>query len=343
MKRNFLKLSPLAYAITSVALLGGCTSTDVLPPDNNENKGHLISLSMSAPDAYVFTRADQAGHEGHQLRYVAKLFKKDFNGSEQFVARKEILAINGSATINFQGEEGDYTVKIFADYVNEGVSANEEGKYPDKYYNTSVKDATTGKDGEVISLRKEHSDKGDAINNDNYDCFAINHEFKKGTSIYEKSLTLKRAVSKIRIINREGIPSGVNDITIKKLSFLDEYNFSTGVGGAVVRVNNLSLDKTPVNLETNNELFYFYTFGGTPDNNDAYFKPDVIEFEINGKEGYEYKPVTIPGGTLNLIPNYIYNVAGSFLTPTTAPSNEIILTVTSNQDWANSGKDIPTN
>lgn len=331
MKTTQLTMPVIMLAFFSMLATVGCTSTDVMDPSDNTEKGTTITLNVASPDAYVFSPTRAESHVGHQLRYVAKLFKNDKYSGEQFIERKEILASDVTNMIIFQQPAADYIVRIFADYVDSEATANDNGEYPDKYYDTSSKD---GK----IKMKAIQNETGNTvypskinINNDDYDCFAIEHTFTKTALIYEQSLTLKRAVSKVRIINNGGNPAGVEKINITNFSYLNEYDFTSRKSATHIDVSQANLKQSPIEFTptnlSQNELFYFYTFG--------YYAAEIntISFDIIGKDNYEYAPVKIDGGVLKPVANYILNVKGNFLTPTTSPSNAINLTVSTDDNW----------
>lgn len=343
MKTTQLTMQVIMLAFLSMFATVGCTSTDVVDPSDNTEKGTTITLNVASPDAYVFSPTRAESHAGHQLRYVAKLFKINESDNAIFVERKEILSKNSTSMIIFQQDKGEYIVRIFADYVDSEAPANDNGEYPDKYYDTSSKDGTIkmlaiqNENGSIVYKSKSN------INNDNYDCFAIEHEFTKGALIYEHSLTLKRAVSKVRIISNGGNITGVDSIKITNFSYLNKYDFAVGLSDDHIDITQANIKKYPIKFTptdlSKNELFYFYTFGYRTTG------PNVISFDIIGKDSYEYAPVKIDGGVLKPVPNYILNVKGNFLTPTTSPSNIINLTVSTDDNWDTPDKefDIKTN
>lgn len=327
----------LLCALLPALLAMGCTSTDVVSPSDPEKKSDVITLSVSAPEAYAFP-STRAAHEGHQLRYVAKLYKADGNypiNSGNFLARKELLASSG--TISFVATEGarKYAVAIFADYVPDNVTADANGCYKDKFYDTQDQ-------GDVVNMLCLKSKEGNitypenSINNDNFDCFVGQITIDKGESAVEKSITLKRAVSKI-IFRDNGAsgsrPDGVESITLSEFSFMSEYKYSVGYSSVCTKVTNPNVGNlTP---KDNGELFYFYTFAsgqsdGTPG-------LDVIKFSITPiNDEFEYNEVATGGSLIRPKANFIYKVEGQFFLPTKStplPGDMINIRVSADDNW----------
>ena len=198
-------------------LLSGCIVSETVEPSEPQIEDNTIILNVSTPEAAI--EKTRAIDPGLQLRYVAKLFKGDADGGE-FVDRKEILA---DGTIIFNAPIGEYTVDIFADYIDAGATPNSNGQYPDRFYDTSTKN-------EFITMQSFRSRDGkktfkyNCINNDNYQCYATRLKIKKEETAYENSLTLKRAVAKVRVVSKDGDINGIDKIRLTAFSFMDESN-----------------------------------------------------------------------------------------------------------------------
>lgn len=338
MKTTNIATLNIMFAFLAMFAMASCTSTDILEPSDNSGKGTTITLNVASPDAYVFspTRADGTDpHEGHQLRYVAKLFNVNAPASREFVAKKEILAKDGN-TVVFNAPEGEYTVAVFADYIDENATVT-EGHYPDKYYDTASKD-------DFIEAFKTPKASGDAtparmnINNDNYDCFATISTFNKGAKPYEENLTLTRAVCKINIVNNGGNVNGVNNIKITDFSFISQYSFEKGASVKRIEYTGTELGENASTEISGNILFYFYSFANY--NPGGGLKP--ISFDVNAKENYEYPSRTLPVNDLDFKKNIIYNIQGNYLSPDAYPSDEITLHVSTDDNWE-STKDVSLN
>lgn len=344
MKKRLSAHTLASFAILALAF-GACTSTDIVD-DPATSANNTISLSVASPDAYAFpmTRVDN----GLKLRYVAKLYEGKTANESKFIARKELVSGENNNMIIFTNvEEGTYFVTLFADYIPANSTAT-DGCYPDCFYDTqevteNVRLMPFDKTGEIgtPTLRTP-------INNDNYDCFALTRIVNKKAEVYEENLTLKRAVSKIRVISTEGKEHGVESIRIKEFDVLNVYSFSQGCANFHLKNPEISNPVLPVQTKEDyaftpsnidnagtKTLFYFYSFGG-PGN----ISLSNISFTIKGKNGFEYPERNIPSGTLKITPNNIYNVKGGFLVPSKDPeqeaadkAKEIHLTVDSNQNW----------
>jgi hypothetical protein len=333
-----MKLTDILLAMALIGL-GSCSSTSVIDePAAPAEEDMTISIGFSAPEAYGFpmTRVDN----NLQLRYVAKLYKDTENvnktiAEDRFVERKEILASEGNRVI-FKAEPGDYVVAVFADYIDANATADAHGCYPDKYYNTSSNDDRVV----MLAVKKEtgvNKDVYSNVNTDNFDCFATIHPVHKVAQVYEKDIVLKRAVSKVRVVSKDGNIDGVDNIELTKFSFLYVYSFNQKCSlSAHTEITSGELTsrvgKIDVSDRNAKELFYFYTFGG-----DGSLGCSDIAFKINPKENYAYPDVSIRSGLIKPQPNYIYTVSGSMLTPSLEPNDEIRLNISQDENW-NEGK-----
>lgn len=330
----------IMLAFFSMLATVGCTSTDVMDPSDNTEKGTTITLNVASPDAYVFSPTRAESHAGHQLRYVAKLFKGKSAASGEFVARKEILEKEGHTIVFNAPEEGEYTVVVFADYIDENAQADKNGHYPDRYYKTTTEDDFIEAFKTPISMENSNPVKMN-INNDDYDCFAVKFTFTKGAQPYTKpDLTLTRAVCKIKIVNKGGNINGVNQIKVTELSFLSKYGFSmesSAISDHHIYTSSNLGENALCNMN-GDVLFYFYSFGNF-DSGDCGLN---LSFEIIPQKDYTYHPKNISIET-KLKRNIIYNIQGELLSPSTYPSDEIKLIVSTDENWNASEKDIPVN
>ena len=343
MKTTKLTMPVIMLAFFSMLATVGCTTTDVVDPSDNTEKGTTITLNVASPDAYVFspTRAENEKpfHEGHQLRYVAKLFEGDAAASGKFVARKEILAKNGNKIV-FNAPEGKYTVVVFADYIDENATPDDNGHYPDRYYKTTTNDDFI----EAFETPKGSDSSNPVkmnINNDDYDCFAVKSTFTKSAKPYtDDNLKLTRAVCKIKIVNKGGNVNGVEQIKVTKLSFLSKYGFSMESSAASnhhIYTSSILGNNALCNMK-GDVLFYFYSFGNF-DSGDCGLN---LSFDIISQKDYTYPSKNISIDT-KLNKNIIYNIQGEVLSPSTFPSDEITLVVSTDENWNASEKDIPVN
>ena len=322
----------LLLALTG--MVASCSSTEVIEPAQTDE---TISISVSAPDAYKFpvTRADATV----QLRYTAKLYSGSAVDPDAFVERKELLASAGS-TITFNvKKQGNYFITLFADYVDANASANADGCYPDKYYDTS----STGDYVYMLALKPDEGSKTYAespINNDNFDCYAATVKVAKKGEEVNQDVILNHAVCKVNVLNKvteDDDPEGIDQLNITSFSFIRQYSMTNKVGYATgSKISGTPIAFAPNNLSTG-EMFYFYTFGS---NNGKI----EIAFEIQGKDGFTYNPVSIAQGVLIPAANTIINVRGSFLVPSSAPDkpkDNINITVSAG-DWSSteSNKDL---
>lgn len=328
---NSIKKIEAMLATLAITVLSGCSSTEVIESPGAQEKSDEISIALSAPDAFGFpTRAN----EGLQLRYVAHLWKGATSQSDQMqhMQRKEVLA-KDTKTITFNVKEtGDYFITIFADYIDDNAVAT-DGKYPDKYYNTSKSD-------ERVYMLAERGDDGALydetnINNDNFDCYANKIAVVKTENEYNADLTLNHAVCKVVFKGKAGEKEGVEKVDITEFSFIRECNLRT-LDGSVSGSLKINPKTIPYNGNSD-ELFYFYSFGQTSG------ALGTIKFDVKGKENYTYQSFTIQGGTFETKANTIITVTGSFFTPTDSPnkqSDNINITVSEDSKWKEDSKNL---
>lgn len=327
-----MKISKFLPLFISTAILSGCSRTEILDATDAE----CIVINCDTPEARLLrgTRVDG----NLKLRYIAKLYKGDRITESDFVERQEVLS-SDKTLIVFNVPKGTYSVSLFADYIPADATADANGFYADKFYDTSST-------GDYVYMRafkpkggSSFYEDGDLnnVNNDNYECFATKSlSMVKGDLALEKSLTLKRAVSKIKIVADGGDFNGVDAIDFKKFSFLDEYSMTNGYS---TRRNDISsFSGRPLKLAPSSpsakELFYFYTFGGPSKD----YSVGEISFDIDAKENYAYPSCKFEIGQLGHIQtNYIYTVKTDFLNPSQSPSSELRLSVTETKDWGGEG------
>lgn len=334
-----------ALSLFGTLLLTGasCTSTDIVSEPDTDLSGEgtdCIVINVGASDIFGLSGGGTRADSDHALRYVAKLYSENSSGnvgvSENcFVAAVEQLSSDGS-TIVFTGAQTGkkYMVTIFADYIDAGARRDNNGHYPDKYY-------TTTSHADEITYRETV----DFFNNDNRDCFALKSEvFTKDALVYEESLTLKRVVSKVRVVSKDDNMASLKDITITDYCYAPTYSFEQR-GTASYRAKSEAQTVVPSDPSLN-ELFYFYVFGLSPNFNDPRLGLLPVTFTLNSNDNYTFtNPTVTIGENSNPVvrpqANNIYTIRGSFLSTSLAPSDEIRLYISEESDWAgNSERDI---
>lgn len=349
-------ISSLLAAMAISPMILSCSSTEVIdePAENSD----IISFSVSAPDAYSFPATKAS--DGLQLRYIGKLYKQGVSQNDYtYMAREELLAKDGSV-LTFHAEPGTYVVRVFADYIGADISSKETKNsakggfaydtYGDKFYITE-----DSKQSDIIEMKAIQAGDDSSnpqyyegfcnINNDDYDCFAGSTKvFNKTAMKYDESLTLKRAVSKIRVVaSNTANWAQADNINITKFSYYNKMDIKSLESSSQNTISTSNLKKdvftfTPSGKsnEKAGELFYFYTFAFP-----GFEGLKEISFNITSNdENYEFASVTIASQTLQPKANYIYNVKGNFLSPTKYPEDLINITVDKNSDWTDSDKAI---
>lgn len=341
MKRNFnfiILLSALFFPLAS------CVSTEIVEPDS-PNRGNLVSLSVSAPEAYNFgsTRTDTE----HKLRLVAHLYS--VTKPTVSLQTVEEVATNSKepTTIQFSIEDaGEYFVTVFADYIDKN-SQPTEGHYPDKYYNTT-------EPGKVSVITNTTAFVTDFFNNDNRDCFAGKIVFSKGLNVVSEELKLKRPVCKVQVAApNSDIANLVKSLEITECSHLDNYSFTLDNSDMTGTLTPNS-DKSPItatNIVLANEnrnitsptadnLFFFYTFGGEVENDN---RPALgnLTFKLHSLDDIvlQNDTRTIAAGVIKPAPNYKITIQGGNNWINAQPgADDITVIFNGLEDWSS-----PTN
>lgn len=329
MKNKFFNCFAGGALLLWSGLLSGCSDTEVIRNLSIEEKeSDLLVFNVCAPESFC-TRASS----DHVLRFTAKLFEGKYRnntGGVKYLATKQATATaDGKSTIVFQVPEGEYQILLFADYIPINSEPDENGIYPDAYYNTTSKTESI----EMIAFtRRDDPFDNTNINNENYDCFYAETELiKKTADKYEKDFTLKRAVAKVRVIsNTTNTTSDIQSISFSKFSYGS--NFS--IDGQSVLYNNFpdylsSRTYTEMTDPSQNEIFYFYSLAPISESNN---KLTQITFTVNFKDGTK-RTIDIPSGIVTIKQNYITTIRGNFLADPEPELGDIILHLDSDENW----------
>lgn len=324
MTKTIKKIATILLSATVLTLLAGCSSTEIIDsPQQPAKKGKTITLSLSAPENAA-TRADA----DHQLRYVAKLVEgklEDVNF--KLLERKESLVSKGEkTTITFSVAEGDYTIMLFADYLpSNGITSNEDGGYNDYYYKTRNET-----DPKNISVQKYE------VNNENLDCFGDVIVINKTADEVERTITLKRLVSKVKFVSTTPLPDGQNltSISYSKIPYYTTFIFTdkTGISIEPKKETSSGTINSPTLTANQNgeyELFCYYT----PANIDSDSKwMEAYSFTLNIGNDIS-KKIDIGQATVPVIRNTITTVKGEFLSPKEQTKGDIILNLSTPDEW----------
>lgn len=326
MTKTIKKLTALLFSATILILLGGCSSTEIIDsPQEPAKKGKTITLSLSAPE----NASTRAGSD-HKLRYVAKLASgKLDDASFKLQERKESIVSEGeNTTITFSVEEGEYMIILFADYIPNNSTPDEHNCYPDYYYNTNYTDKPF-----IIDI------KSFELNNDNMDCFGNVIKVKKGPEQVTKEVSLKRLVSKIRLISTTGLDANkeIDNISYSKIPYYPDFNLEEG-GGFVISSKPISYSSANSNnfihIDENNkeeyELFYFYSLADKNGNLLSEF-----DFTFNFKDNTSL-PRHIDSGIITSKRNTITTIKGDFLSKEEPKKGDIILNLSTPDNWVES-------
>lgn len=316
---NIKQIIPLL----AFGIMCGCSSTEVIDdPRSTGGPSDVISLSLLVPKAT--TRADGT----HTLRYNAVLFKKnDKSGEFEAVQRKQMLEGSDGSTLVFEDvETGSYAINLFADYIPVGSAADENGFYPDCYYDTSGTDD--------IKMKAFGSE---IVNNDHFDCFATYVTLEKEEEELHQSISLPRATAKVRVISTTLPQSGPMVVEITKLSPLMSYKIKTTTASDPYNYPTAEVDGgkwsvTPSDI-TSGEIFYFYTLASGK-NREEGLSP--LAFTI-AADDLDPLSTEFNSGKIKVRQNYITTLSGAFVaTPPADPStrtDRIVLDLFPESDW----------
>lgn len=329
---------PLVYsfAICSLVGLNSCVSTVTMEPEEENRNGDKIVLNFHTPEE-VGTRADDT----HKLRYIAMLYKG--GGSNQSLGdnpeyRYELIegdTFEGGEKPNqvvFEATTGqEYTIFLIADHIPAESSPKNNGLYGDYYYNTNVSQVGNG------MLRMLHTPgkiddtnalSTDFFNNDNYDCFAYKQSFTKEAKRLDLDITLQRIVSKVRVVdNSQG--AGNYKLEFSSLNHPLSYDLiSPKAWQEETKSRNLTLAESK-NLpgDTDEELFYFYTFAYPAD------KTTVAKTSFT----FSFGDNTVEAKDIEVKANYITTVKGNFNPDTQEQEDKmddlVFVNMSTNPDW----------
>lgn len=321
--------------------IAACTSTEVTDPSEQDRMlGEEITLSISTPEASASTRADDT----HKLRYTAKLFRGDYKKEIDFIERKEEIASDGKATITFNvSQEGTYSVILFADYLPANANPDASAHYEDRYYDTTSEDENFT----MLAFYKMNGptpvalDYG-CVNNDNYDAFAAYRTINKTEEKFEVDVTLNRVVSKVRVVSNTDAAADVSSVSFSRFSFVNTVSVASGTASGHAEWGKMNLANhslTEMSDKAAKELFYFYTLAD--DYNDNFL--DDLAFSVRFSDGTE-RTKSIDKGTIKVRRNYITTLQGPFLAdPPASEKGDIVLNLSSENEWNFEQKEIPFN
>ena len=340
MKKTSISMSA---AIISL-MLSACTSTEVIDnPFTPTEESRTITLTLSNPNEGN-TRAGE-NHDGHKLRYSAKLLKGILKSTTagvdpEFVERKEILATDNEGTITFSVPEGEYTIILFADYIPEDQQPDDKGLYQDCYYNTAYTESGRPSH-QVFTVNKFE------INNDNLDCFGSFITLTKTSQKIEKDLTLSRLVGKVRFVSTTDLRDGMvlDNIEISTLPYFTKYTIHNPDDKIIITATEKPTSPYRTSLtppigtkqeDGDTELFFYYTFANK---DKPYTAMDAASFKINYTDGTS-RETSIQTGIIQAVRNNITTMKGAILMPETTEKGPIILHLSSQDDWGSDNKSI---
>lgn len=259
-----------------IAGLASCAQSDELKTLSTQNKLVTVAFEASEVTMTPITRAADA----HMLRFVMEVWSvAQTGGSNALVHRIEQPAADGAkgTTFTFELEnQGDYQLLFWADYLPKDASADENGKYPDKYYLTNEKGgADTYKGLTAVKLNPSVH----ALNNEQRDAFYSAYSFQKTEQemVLPKQI-LKRAVGKLVIKEKDKAVYQNSKSLSVSYAVPNTFNVATGNASGTYSMSHTDLSLAGDDSADDLTLFYDYIFTTAGDG--GYAMP---EFIIKGK------------------------------------------------------------
>lgn len=311
------------WIVALVGLMTSCSQdeTDTLQTTNESNRVTLTA-SLPADFAQIGTRGLPTA-TNHQLRCILEVWT---TGTSPTLKQRieQIGLMMDNVVFEFEIEAGTYDCLFWADFIKEVPDTDEHATianvtykhYADKFYTTTTNDGLR-----AISLIE--SAYADGFNAEARDAYFGHYELKKDAAAVENPpiAALTRPLAKLIINEKDatnyGYCSGLT-ATYRVPTTFNALDGTVGSTTAQVTCNKKS--------SYEQRLFYDYIFTA------ATSTLGSIELTFTGKSGRDLLPVTIPAG-IPLKRNYKTNASGSLISEKPAPTNDVKLTVTMDQEW----------
>ncbi|CUP90944.1 Uncharacterised protein [Bacteroides uniformis] len=294
------------------------------------NVGKTVRLSLSMPETCM-TPITRAGGDV-ALRFIAEVWSYD-EAAQKYATlalRKEqkVEGGNKSATLSFDLEtQGKYRLLLWADYVDATATADENGAFADKYYDTKFTN-TTANEYKGLKGVKVITDNF-ALNTEARDAFYKSVDFEKGeTNLTLEAQTLTRAVGKLVV--KEKLAEAYSKSTTFSVSYDVPNTFSVETG--------VTVGKTPFKVNVTEQAV-----AGNAETEDYTLFYDYVLVSA-GEAGYTIATVTLTGEggyvkegipALPIKQNKRTVVSGSnMLVAPAQPGNTVDVTATIDDVWS---------
>ena len=259
----------LIWTLAAIGLMmsASCSEENIAP----ETVPGPVTITASVPE--LSTRTVPEAPEGHQLRCILVV---DY--PEAADARIEQIAEGtNNFTFTFTPQEAGYTCLLWADYIASDAAVS-DGKYADKYYNTS--------DLHSIGYVQTVLSDGSLFNNEACDAFS-------GTlSEGKTAVTLYRPFAKLTFKDREGGAILASAITVNYAAVPSEFDVLTNTASGTASISETGA--APANA-AEGVWFYNYIFAPV----DAQTLPGDIALTVD-----EGEAKTIPASQIPLDANH---------------------------------------
>ncbi len=249
------------YFAAAIAIMLSACSIDEGVDIREEGELQTVALSAALPGAEskAVDVPVQIGDD-HCLR--CKLYVYDTDGGKEIHSEEKLIGEDGVIRFEFSVRKGtDYNCLLWADYISIPESAPADGKYEDKYFDTS--------DMHAVSFRTDNP--ASLINNPAVDAFygAVASDVAMENRL---TVVMTRPFAKVNVIegDTEGgmLPvSGALDISYKVPSGFDiATGKCAGADAGTLSYTDINVEKAaPADAST-----YFSAYFFIPDVNDSY-------------------------------------------------------------------------
>lgn len=293
MKKLFLIITTLF-----AAFLSSCTQEEMA--DHSAAVSKRVSLSAELPGSIANTRAQISVPATHQLRCILEVWTRGTASSVLAYRAEQAVESGGIPTFNFELDPGDYSLLMWADFIERdavteevsGENGVEYTHYADLFYDTSDLKNITIKNAAAM------------FDTDLCDAYFLKEDIDKTEDAVMRTVTLSRPFAKLITVEK-------NDEDYEKLkgvsvSYVVPAGFDVSAGEPLA--GTITVGYTKETMESDeNVLFTNYIFASSVG---GYALP-VTSFILNSTEGNI--SCEMAAGSVTLPRNHQVRAVGAFL------------------------------